>query len=82
MSCQISGNEWKELTEILLLFKKFQIINRKKVTEILLGFKKKCIFQIHCVTEETLKYVCKKAGILLNGLIPVLSSEINLQNLR
>lgn len=61
MSCHISGNEWKELTEILLLFKKFQIINGKKVTEIILGFKKKRTFQIHCVSEETLKYVCKKS---------------------
>ena len=52
------------------------------MTQIILGFKKKCIFQIHYVTEETLKCVCKKAGILLNGLIPVLYSEINLQNLR
>lgn len=60
MSCHILGNEWKELTEILLLFKKFQIINGKKMTEVLLEFKKKCIFQILSMTEETLKNVCKK----------------------
>lgn len=60
MSCHILGNEWKELTEILLLFKKFQIINGKKMAEVLLEFKKKHIFQILSVTEKTLKYICKK----------------------
>lgn len=63
MSCHILGNEWKELTEILLLFKKFQIINGEKMTEALWGFKKKCIFQIFPWQKKLLKMYAKNAGI-------------------
>lgn len=53
------------------------------MTEVLLEFKKKCIFQILSMTEETLKKcVQKMQGSLINGLIPVVCSEINVQNLR